>query len=149
MARQQPLAATERLDLRTVDPARAWVLVGDLARLPEWTSAVRVDGAPAEPAVDDELSARHRLGPLRYRVDYVVRSWEAGRRFRLGAEGWPLASGGEWRVAVEAMVEHGGTWTRLELTRSASAPALARPLAAWLVRRELRASLRKLEAALA
>ncbi len=148
MARQRQLAATERLDLRTVDPARAWVLVGDLSRLPEWTSAARVVGAPAEPAVDDELSAVHRLGPLRYRVEYVVRSWEAGRRFRLGAEGWPLATGGEWRVAVEAMVEHDGTWSRLELVRSAAAPALVAPLAAWLARRELRASLRKLEAAL-
>ncbi len=148
MARQLPLAATERLDLRTVDPARAWILVGDLTRLPEWTSAVRVDGAPAEPAADDELSAVHRLGPLRYRVDYVVRSWEAGRRFRLGAEGWPLAAGGEWHVAVEAMVEHDGTWSRVELVRSAAAPALAKPLATWLARRELRASLRKLEAAL-
>ncbi len=149
MARPRPLAVTERLDLRTVDPARAWVLVGDLVRLPEWTSAVRVAGAPGAPGVDDEFSAVHRLGLLRFRVAYVVRSWEAGRRFRLGAEGWPLATGGEWRVAVETMVEHDGTWSRVELVRSAAVPALVRPLATWLTRRELRAWLRRLQAVLA
>lgn len=148
MPRPRPLAVTERLDLRSVDPARVWVLVGDLARLPEWTSAVRVEAAPTDPGVEDEFSAVHRIGPLRFRVDYVVRSWEAGRRYRLGTTGWPLAAGGEWHVAVETMVEPTGLWSRMELVRSATAPALARPFAMRLARRELRASLRRLEAAL-
>lgn len=39
-----------------VDPARLWALVGDLARLPEWTDADAIEGAPDVPAIGDRFT---------------------------------------------------------------------------------------------
>ncbi len=143
------LGVVESADLRAVSPAAAWIVVGDLVRLPEWTSAIAVEGAPLDPAVEDEFAAIHRAGPFRYRVAYEVASWDAGRRFRLGAAGWPLTDDGELRVAVESMVEPEGAWSRVELVAAGSVPAWAWPLATPLVRRGLRRWLRRLERLLA
>ncbi len=138
------LAVREACDLHAVDPARAWTVVGDLRRLPEWTTAESVQGEPEAPAMGDEFAAVHRFGPMRYRVEYEVRSWEPGRRFRLGVAGWPLAEAAELRVAVEAMVEPDGAWSRVELLRTATVPAPAGPLAVALARRGVRRSLRRI-----
>ena len=41
-----------------VPPAALWALVGDLARLPEWTSATTVADLPAEPALGATFTTR-------------------------------------------------------------------------------------------
>lgn len=140
---RRPLVVVETADLRDVDPARAWVLLGDLARLPEWTSAEHMEGEPGAPQMEDEFSAVHRFGPFRYRVVYQVRSWEPGRRFRLAASGWPFADDGEVRTAVEAMIEPGGAWSRIELVRTANVAAPVLPLATRLARGGMRRALRR------
>ncbi len=136
----RPLALKETLDLPEVDPARMWVIVADPARMTEWTSAVEMLAPPELITHEATFAAVHRFGPVRYRVDYLVTGWEAGRRYRLEVAGLPLAEDAEFGCRVEAMVEGDHAWTRLELMRRLTVPAPAWALALALGRRGLRKS---------
>ncbi len=140
----RPLALKETADLHDTDPARVWVVVADPARLPEWTSAERMEGADQPITHRGTFAAVHRFGLIRYRVEYEVTGWEAGRRYRLEVEGLPLAEDAEFGCRAEAMVEGDHAWCRLELMCRMTVPAPVWPLALWLGRRGLRRSLRRL-----
>jgi hypothetical protein len=49
-------------------PEELWAVVGDLGRLPEWTSATGVADVPDAPVVGDEFVSLHDGGALRWSV---------------------------------------------------------------------------------
>jgi hypothetical protein len=58
----------ELFALVPVEPSRLWALVGDVARLPEWTDATAVEGAPEAPGVGDRFATLEGSRILRWTV---------------------------------------------------------------------------------
>jgi hypothetical protein len=142
---RRAFSAKDALQLPDADPARVWVFVADLFNLPRWTAARKVEAAPELPVTGDMLSAVHRFVVIRYRVQYEVADWEAGRRFRLAMSGLPFVEDAEMECRVESVVEPDRPVTAVELRMTGTAsPWLVGPMDA-MAARQVASSLRKLE----
>ena len=143
-ANRRTFSARDALRLPAADPSRVWVFVADLFNLPRWTRARKVEAAPELPVVGDMLSAIHRVGLVRYRVQYEVRDWEAGRRFLLALSGLPFVEDAELECRVESLVEPDHPASLVEVRIGGTAGRWFAGVAETSARRQVEAALRRL-----